>query len=266
MWIQRIELSNFKAYQTQIFDFPKPSAGKNLILIGGMNGQGKTTLLEALYLCLYGEEATAHMARAGLADTAYAQFLQKALHGNATMSRNKIMRISVNFMCAENRGYTITRKWHFRAKGEYETQEVEGFEIRDGLSERLDDADAIRDVVATEMAPPNLAPFFFFDGEEVKKLADQDRNGWVKAAMEGFFGVVLLRKLRERLGQYQNARRLGRNSKSQLELEQVFARIEAKKAEKSLLEQELTQCMEHIQRDEHRQASVAQHHDKRDDD
>lgn len=54
MWIQKIELSNFKAYQNQVFEFPMPENGKNLVLIGGMNGHGKTTLLEAIYLCLYG--------------------------------------------------------------------------------------------------------------------------------------------------------------------------------------------------------------------
>lgn len=75
MWIERIELSNFKAYENQSFEFPKPAAGKNIVLIGGMNGHGKTTLLEALYLCLYGEDATHHLARAGLRDNAYAKFL-----------------------------------------------------------------------------------------------------------------------------------------------------------------------------------------------
>jgi DNA sulfur modification protein DndD len=64
MWIEKIELTNFKSYQYQRFEFPKPEQGRNLVLIGGMNGFGKTTLLDALYLCLYGEEATLHLARA----------------------------------------------------------------------------------------------------------------------------------------------------------------------------------------------------------
>ena len=47
-WISRIELKNFKSYRNQVFEFPKPSGGKNLVLIGGINGYGKTTLLEAI--------------------------------------------------------------------------------------------------------------------------------------------------------------------------------------------------------------------------
>jgi DNA sulfur modification protein DndD len=48
MWIERLELANFKAYQDQTFTFLKPQNGRNLVLIGGLNGHGKTTLLEAL--------------------------------------------------------------------------------------------------------------------------------------------------------------------------------------------------------------------------
>ena len=68
MWISRIALRNFKSYQNQVFDFPQPVDGKNLVLIGGLNGYGKTTLLEAIYVGLYGEEAVSHNAldRAGL--------------------------------------------------------------------------------------------------------------------------------------------------------------------------------------------------------
>jgi DNA sulfur modification protein DndD len=43
MWLSRIELKNFKSYRQQVFEFPQPHAGKNLVLIGGINGYGKTT-------------------------------------------------------------------------------------------------------------------------------------------------------------------------------------------------------------------------------
>ena len=66
MWISKLELTCFKSYQHQMFDFPAPEDGRNIVLIGGMNGFGKTSILEALYLCLYGKEAIIHLARAGL--------------------------------------------------------------------------------------------------------------------------------------------------------------------------------------------------------
>lgn len=66
MWISSIELTNFKSYAYQNFEFPEPSGNKNIVLIGGMNGYGKTTILEALYLGLYGKDSIAHLGRAGL--------------------------------------------------------------------------------------------------------------------------------------------------------------------------------------------------------
>ena len=67
------------------------------------------------------------------------------------------------------------------------------------LSELLDD----------NFVPAHVAPFFFFDGEEVKKLADQNRIEQVKQGLEGLLGVVLLRNLAERLKGFENYKRSG---------------------------------------------------------
>ena len=61
MYISKIELVKFKGYQHAEFIFPEPSEGKNIVIVGGMNGYGKTTILEALYLCLYGKDALPHL-------------------------------------------------------------------------------------------------------------------------------------------------------------------------------------------------------------
>lgn len=60
MWIGSIKLKNFKSYAEAHFQFPEPKDGKNLVIIGAKNGHGKTTLLEAIYLGLYDEDAISH--------------------------------------------------------------------------------------------------------------------------------------------------------------------------------------------------------------
>ena len=60
MWIHSIKLKNFKSYAQAEFKFPEPKQGKNLVVIGAQNGHGKTTLLEAIYLCLYDKDAIVH--------------------------------------------------------------------------------------------------------------------------------------------------------------------------------------------------------------
>ena len=228
MWIDKIELTNFKVYSHQRFEFPKPGLGRNLVLIGGMNGFGKTTLLEALYLCLYGEDATHNLARAGLQSNAYAKFLQGALHSKALAAKRDQMRVSVRLMVVDGYGYEITRTWFFDPKGELQEQEVRLDKVRDGVASPLNADDFLATVLEEHVVPANLAPFFFFDGEEVKKLADQDRTGWIKQGMESLMGVVLVKTLRERLGQYQNNRRTGHHNVDKTKLDVMLAALSGK--------------------------------------
>ena len=69
MYLRRIELRDFKAYQHAVFDFPRPTSEKNVILIGGLNGYGKTTLFEALVLGLEHTLQTWRHAAAELRET-----------------------------------------------------------------------------------------------------------------------------------------------------------------------------------------------------
>jgi DNA sulfur modification protein DndD len=57
--------------------------------------------------------------------------------------------------------------------------------------------------------PAHVAPFFFFDGEEVKKLADQSRGDQIRTGIEGLLGVIILRKLKKRLEEFQSNRSTG---------------------------------------------------------
>ena len=204
MWISRLELINFKSYQHQVFEFPSPSQGKNIILIGGMNGYGKTTILEALYLGLYGKDSIIHLARAGIkGDVGYPVFLERALHGHALKTKRDTMSVLVQINTNEHEGFQVTRKWFFSPKGDWRDEEILIYDIRDGIRTQTRNADQIEEILDQYFVPAHLAPFFFFDGEEVKRLADHNRVEQIKMGMEGLLGVVLLRKLETRLQQYQ---------------------------------------------------------------
>ncbi len=235
MWIEKIELLNFKAYQKQVFTFPKPENGQNLILIGGKNGFGKTTLLEALYLCLYNKDAMSHLGRAGLKNDRYNKFLQSALHGKTLVASSDKMSVSVRFMEKENYGFEITRLWYFDSKGNFLEDELRLNEIKDGI-EKSYDKDELDDILEIYAVPAHLAPFFFFDGEEVKKLADNDREGTIKQGMESLMGVVLLKNLKKRLTDYQYNRRPNGKNISKAELNVKHNALNVKKDELEKIE------------------------------
>lgn len=210
MWISRIELINFKSYQHQVFEFPAPKHGKNVILIGGMNGYGKTTILEALYLGLYGKDSIIHLARAGIkGDVGYPVFLERALHGHALKTKRDSMSVTVQINTNEHEGFQVTRKWFFSTKGNWQDEEILIYDTRDGIRTQTRNAEQIEEILDQYFVPAHLAPFFFFDGEEVKRLADHNRVEQIKMGMEGLLGVVLLRKLETRLQQYQTNKSQG---------------------------------------------------------
>lgn len=206
MWISKLELTNFKSYQHQVFEFPQPTDGKNIILVGGMNGFGKTSLLEAIYLGLYGKEAITYLARAGLkAETGYPSFLERALHGQAIRNSRDSMSVMVQININEHEAFQFLRKWFFSKSGDWNNdEELLVYEVRAGIRQPQKSTGTHSDeLLERYLIPAHLAPFFFFDGEEVKKLADQSRVEQIKQGMEGLLGVVLLRKLSKRLEQYQ---------------------------------------------------------------
>lgn len=211
MWIAKIELFNFKSYQHQAFEFPQARSGRNIVLIGGMNGYGKTSILEALYLGLYGKESVEHLGRAGLKDdVGYRKFLERALHGTAIRTGRDSMWVKVQINQTPAEGFEVTRKWFFSRSGDWTGEdEVVIYEVRDGIRGRAVPAEQLPELLDRRFIPAHVAPFFFFDGEEVKKLADQSRVDQIKSGIEGLLGVVLLRKLKKRLEEFQANRSSG---------------------------------------------------------
>ncbi len=214
MWISKIELICFKSYQRQEFDFPEPTDGKNVVLVGGLNGYGKTSILEAIYLCLYGKDAMAHLARAGLkSDDArgYPSFLERAFNGEALRDGRDTMIVRVVINKTKTKAVEITRKWYFRSNGTWSDEEATLREIARGIpgTPRSDGKNGfhLSDMLDEFFVPAHVAPFFFFDGEEVKKLADQGRVEQVKQGLEGLLGVVLLRSLADRLRNFERSKR-----------------------------------------------------------
>jgi DNA sulfur modification protein DndD len=232
MWISKLELNNFKSYVFQTFNFPQPENNGNLTLIGGMNGFGKTTLLEALYLCLYGADAMPHLGRAGLKPTeerkGYPTFLERAINGQAVGLGRDNMSVKVEALSSATEGFEITRRWFFTKRGDWNgEEEILLQEIKGGVSRPIDSFH-LPELLDQRFVPAHLAPFFFFDGEEVKTLANRNRIEQIKTGMEGLLGVVLLRGVQKRLEQYQanNRYRNGNSTVDETKYKELADKLE----------------------------------------
>jgi DNA sulfur modification protein DndD len=247
MWISKIELTNFKSYQYQEFTFPKPTLDKNLSLVGGMNGFGKTTLLEAIYLCLYGSEATSHLGRAGLAEDSYGKFLKNAFHGKAKMTKRDFMAVNIAFEVDDFFGYEIRRKWHFQSSGIFDEEDLQVCETRSGNVEKFLDNDDLNEILLNHVVPPHVAPFFFFDGEELKRNADQNKTAFILMGLENLLGVVHLKHLKDRLANYANQRLVGTSKVDKDELDRTANDCDQAKTERDDAFNQLNEIKQRIE-------------------
>ena len=80
MILDEVLLHNFGVYRgKQSLKLTPPSADRPITLVGGLNGGGKTTLLEAIQLCLYGRHGRIGSRRG----TGYDRFLRESIHRGA---------------------------------------------------------------------------------------------------------------------------------------------------------------------------------------
>lgn len=253
MYISAIELTQFKSYQHAELNFPEPTDGKNIVLIGGMNGYGKTTILEALYLCLYGSAALPHLARAGLSIDdyrGYPTFLEKCLNGEARRGGADSMSIRVRINRTKTKGIDITRRWYFGANGNWRDEEaivrdvnrdIAGIPKKDG-----EKGFVLGELLEENYVPAHIAPFFFFDGEEVKKLADQSRIEQVKQGLEGLLGVVVLKNLADRLKTFENSKRARMTNVDEENIDRLEQTLVEKEARQAAAKQSLNQQTESL--------------------
>lgn len=239
MWIKSIKLYNFKSYAQGIFRFPEPAPHQNLVLVGAKNGYGKTTLLEAIYFCLYDDDAIRYLTRAGLnnEEIRYPDFLSQALHHQAQEHHGQFRMLLQMEICKRHKGKVetlkITRIWHFNKKRvcdvkDENCRETRVYLIDDKGVEEIIALEEYRSILNTYL-PFEYAPFFFFDGEKIVQAAARSGTGlWLNQALQGLLGVTLLRCLEDSLSKYRTQTiSEGASEKMQAELHQAQADFQA---------------------------------------
>jgi DNA sulfur modification protein DndD len=255
MHLRSITLRDWKAYEQARFDFPAPTANRNIVLIGGQNGFGKTTLFEALVLGLFGRDGLKLVQRATAAEDddkkvqSYRDFIQRALHRSAPRFGRTSCRISLVFEDEGGEPVEIDRTWHFTESGALRAgNNAETLKIFVGKGRRVavpprseSDPDGwYRDWIARRFLPAHLAGFFLFDGEAASAYAERDMGVQVREGIEGLLGLTWLRRLAESLRAYAVNRRnqvpRGVTSEAIDELETQISQIETelKNAEERL--------------------------------
>ena len=159
---------------------------KPIVLVGGLNGGGKTTLLEAMQLCLYGAAAPALARVPG----GYLDHLRRRIHrGGGARSASVELAFRHTSNGAEH-SYRVVRAWSATGEACRESFEV----LRDGQPDPLATDNWAEQV--EEFMPARIAGLFLFDGEKVESYADpEEAPALIATAVHNLLGLDIVERL-----------------------------------------------------------------------
>lgn len=219
MIIKKLCLHNFGVYAGNnefVFHGKKP-----IVLIGGLNGRGKTTFLEAILLALYGKNSFVFDENGELS---YGQYLRQHVNeADGTLETY----LELHFSMSEDADYVIKREWN--AKGKRTLEKIEVY--KDSVfSQFLTDNWAM---FMENVLPSALSSFFFFDGEKIAELAVEKTSRQMKESIKALLGITVLDHLESDL-----SRIVSRTARNRVDDEEAKI-IDALRKERDLAEKRL---------------------------
>ncbi|MBY1407421.1 AAA family ATPase, partial [Clostridioides difficile] len=163
MKINKLVLKNFRSYEEETTFNLNTTSEKNIILIGGKNGAGKSTIFEAIKLCIYGPIAYKYQGF----NSSYISRVKSNINNNSLRNSKVDTLVSVDIEISEGtekNTYTLIRQWTFKDKKLNET-----FSVYKNFSFTPLNADELNyfENYITSIISPKIFDFFFFDGEHL---------------------------------------------------------------------------------------------------
>ena len=166
MKINKLVLKNFRSYEEKtVFDFTTTNY-KNIILVGGKNGAGKSTIFEAIKVCIYGPIAYKYQGF----NSSYISKIKSNINNNSLKNDNVDAFVSIDIELTENTDkntYTLLREWTYTDKKLNENFSVYKNHSSSPLNE--EELNYFENYI-TSIISPKIFEFFFFDGEHLSEF------------------------------------------------------------------------------------------------
>jgi DNA sulfur modification protein DndD len=202
--IARLELRNFKKfYGVHHLDLQPESQSRPLVLIGGDNGRGKTSIHEAINYALYEDgDLPGIVTRPN-----YLKAISDRLNRRALDEGRQDYSVALDLVVSDGtaeRVLRIERAWDADIEKRRAVRSrlsiTEGGRRIDWIDE---DSPAAHQEFVRSIIPPRVAPFFFFDGERIQQFADDSgqERGMIEA-VEDILHIGIYKSLRDDLKKY----------------------------------------------------------------
>ena len=200
MRIESIEIVNLRQYRKEKFTFPKEKGKKDIHVIIGENGEGKTNILNALTWCLYGEEL--HLGDKNTAicniNSQYVQELRDHSQKNGEAKVTVVMSIedggNITFMRTAR--YSITPSNVVETK-----QDVIAIAKANGGNKIIDKKDDYA-MYVSRYVPKEINEYIFFDGELMDQYFKSEKRGDIESGIKDLTKASTIEKTKNALNSY----------------------------------------------------------------
>lgn len=233
MIIKSIELNNFRIYKGVNQIVLTPNGEKNIIIVSGNNGFGKTTFLMSLVWCLYGKnmEKVDDLYKKEIDEKGgYNKYIGNSLNTQAAQEGETRFSVSVTFTdveipnttCTE---ITIIRSYDSATNTNDELKILIDGKDNDLFSDKNEEEMFIRDYIL----PIEIAKFFFFDAEKIVSFAQintPEQRAELSKAYSQVLGIQKYDELKKELEKLQDDyRRESAQPKDKKEFNELLASI-----------------------------------------
>lgn len=188
MYFTKIELHNFGIYKgTHVMALSTKNEEKNITLVGGLNGRGKTTFHDAILLALYGKNALKYIQEK---ERSYEKLLLNRINKH---SREKCAYVSITMILDDKSEVRIKREWHKNGSKLVQSLQAK----KNGVIDEL--LGENWDFYIDNILPFGIARFFFFNNEKITQLADDVSFEQIKSSIKSAIGITVIEKAIDRL-------------------------------------------------------------------
>lgn len=199
MIFEEVVLHNFGVYRGRHVVSLEVAENRPVVLIGAMNGSGKTTFLDAMQLALYGKSARC----TGRERVSYNDYLASMVNRDTAASIGAGVEFAFRSRSnGQDSRIRIKRTWALQGQRVKESFEVE----RDGTLDAV--ASERWQEFVEDFMPSQIADLFFFDGEKIEALADPTRSAsLLRVGVHSLLGIDLVESLIKSLQQVERRRK-----------------------------------------------------------
>lgn len=240
--LTQMRLRNWKAFERADISFPSVGSARSIVVIGGANGFGKSSILEAYAFGLFGSRALSEAgflisgaSRASGQRRSYRALIEKSLHRSAEAHEDGMCAVTLEF-ATDDGPLIVERRWYFDEQGKF-IDDDEELLVRSGpdriplaVPEAMDASSWYQAEIERKILPVELAPFFLFDGEQVERSAERKLSDQVHFALTRLLGLGEFGALTQDLRDYARDRERGIEGADGSALESLQTDMEARES------------------------------------